>query len=146
MPNALWWADAIRGEGRVVDPCGPGRMAFVDTDDVARVAAVALTEDGHVGRGYILTGPEALTTREQVEILSDVLGQTIDFEDITPEQFARNSIAQGTPVEAAEALQNLNELFPCRAAGIVTDDVENTTGTAPRTFRDWCERHIDAFR
>jgi uncharacterized protein YbjT (DUF2867 family) len=53
--------------------------------DIARVAALVLTEDGHVGHGYILNGPEALTAREQVEILSDVLGRTIDFVDATSE-------------------------------------------------------------
>jgi uncharacterized protein YbjT (DUF2867 family) len=146
MSNALWWTDAIRDENRVVDPTGPGRQAVVDPDDIARVAALVLTEDGHVGHGYILNGPEALTAREQVEILSDVLGRTIDFVDVTPEQFAQESIEHGTPPPAAEALQNLNEMFRAGRAGVITDDIENLTGVAPRTFRDWCERHVDTFR
>jgi uncharacterized protein YbjT (DUF2867 family) len=66
MSNAFWWLGSIRG-GKVVDPPGAGRMGLVDPADVARVAAVALTEDGHIGKGYFLTGPEALTSREQVE-------------------------------------------------------------------------------
>lgn len=76
-------------------------MGFVDTDDVARVAAVALTRDGHAGHGYTLTGPEALTSGEQVQILADVLGRTIDFVDTTPAQLASDSIEQGTPAETA---------------------------------------------
>ena len=91
MSNALWWADGIRDNNRVVDPTGPGRQPVVDPDDIARVAALVLTQDGHVGHGYILNGPEALTAREQVEILSDVLGHTIDFVDVTPEQVAKDS-------------------------------------------------------
>ncbi len=146
MPNALAWADGIRDENRVVDPTGPGRMPCVDPDDIARVAALVLTEDGHVGHGYILNGPEALTSREQVEILSDVLGRTIDFVDVTPEQLAQDSIERGTPVQLAEAMQNLNELFRAGRAGVIADDIENLTGVAPRTFRDWCERHVDTFR
>ncbi len=67
-----------------------------------------LTEDGHSGHGYILNGPEALTSREQVEILSDALGRSIDFVDVTPEQLAQDSIQRGTPVQLAEAMQNLN--------------------------------------
>jgi len=145
MSNALWWADGIRKEGRVIDATGPGRMACVDPHDIARVAAVALIEDGHAGHGYILSGPEALTSREQVEIIAEVLGRAIDFEDITPEQFARDSIERGTPAQAAEAMQNLNELFRAGRAGVITDDVENLTGTAAGTFRDWCERHVAAF-
>lgn len=146
MTNALAWADAIRDKNRVVDPTDPGRMPCVDPDDIARVAALVLTEDGHVGHGYILNGPEALTSREQVEILSDVLGRSIDFVDVTPEQLARDSIDQGVPVQAAEAMQNLNEMFRTGRAGVIADDIENLTGVAPRTFRDWCERHVDMFR
>ena len=146
MSNALAWADGIRDENRVVDPTGPGRMPCVDPDDIARVAALVLTEDGHVGHGYILNGPEALTSCEQVEILSDVLGRTIDFVDVTPEQLAQDSIERGTPVQLAEATQNLNEMFRVGRAGVIADDIENLTGVAPRTFRDWCERHVDTFR
>ena len=43
-------------------------------------------------------------------------------------------------------MQNLNEMFRAGRAGVIADDVENLTGVAPRTFRDWCERHADAFR
>ncbi len=146
MSNALAWADGIRGEGRVVDPTGPGRIPVVDPADIARVAARVLTQDGHVGHGYILNGPEALTSREQVAILAEVLGRTIDFVDVTPEQFARDSVARGTPAPRAAALQNLNELFRAGRAGVIADDIANLTGVAPRTFRAWCERHIDAFR
>jgi len=146
MSNALSWADAIRDDNRVVDPTGPGRIPVVDPDDIARVAALVLTQDGHVGHGYILNGPEALTSREQVEILSDVLERTIDFVDVTPEQLAQDSIQRGTPVQLAEAMQNLNELFLAGRAGVLADDIENLTGTAPRTFRHWCEQHIDEFR
>jgi len=146
MSNALWWADGIREQNRVVDPTGPGRLPVVDPDDIARVAALVLTEDGHIGHGYILNGLEALTSREQVEILSDVLGRSIDFVDVTPEQLAQDSIQRGTPVQLAEAMQNLNELFRAGRAGVIADDIENLTGSAPGTFRDWCERHLNAFR
>ncbi len=146
MSNALWWADGIRDEGRVVDPTGPGRIPVVDPEDIARVAALVLTQGGHVGHGYILNGPEALTSHEQVAILSDVLGRPIDFVDVTPEQFARDSIARGTPAQRAAAMRNLNELFRAGRAGVIADDIENLTGVVPRTFREWCERHADAFR
>ncbi len=130
MSNALWWAPAIRGEGRVVDATDPGRMACVDPDDIARVAALTLTQDGHAGHGYILNGPQALTAREQVEILADVLGRAIDFVDVTPEQLARDSVQRGTPVEEAEAMRNLNELF--RAGRSECSPTMSRTSPAPR--------------
>jgi uncharacterized protein YbjT (DUF2867 family) len=138
--------DGIRENNRVVDPTDPGRQPVVDPDDIARVAALVLTQDGHVGHGYILNGPEALTAREQVQTLSDVLGHSIDFLAVTPEQAAQKAIENGTPAQLAGALQNLNELFRAGRAGVIADDIENLTGIAPRTFRDWCERHINEFR
>lgn len=110
MSNALWWLSTIRGEGRVYDASDPGPTIPVDPYDIARVAALALTEDGHAGNGYILNGPQALTAREQVEILADVLGQVIEFVPVTPEQLAQRSIERGTPEDMAQALRNLNEL------------------------------------
>jgi uncharacterized protein YbjT (DUF2867 family) len=143
MSNALWWLPMI-AEGRVVDATEPGRYACVDPDDIARVAAVTLTQDGHAGHGYILTGPHTLTAREQVEIIADVLGRDIEFVAVTPEQLAHDSIEHGMPSERANALRQLNELFRAGRAGVVTDDVENLTGIAPGTFRAWCERNADA--
>jgi uncharacterized protein YbjT (DUF2867 family) len=145
MSNALWWLPMIR-EGWVLDATEPGRVAYVDPDDIARVAAVALTQDGHAGHGFILTGPEALTAREQVEIIADVLGRHIEFVPATPDQLARDSVEHGMPAERADAIRQLNELFRAGRAGVRTDDVENITGTAPATFRTWCERNADAFR
>lgn len=146
MSNTLSWAGGIRSSNQVVDATDPGVQVPVDPEDIARVAARVLTEDGHVGHGYILNGPEALTVREQVAILSDVLGHTIEFVPVTPEQAAQQAIERGTPVPLAEAMQALNEMFSARLVGQIADDIENVTGTAPATFRDWCERHVDEFR
>ncbi len=145
MSNALSWASGIRENNQVVDPTDPGVQVPVDPEDIARVAARVLTEDGHIGHGYILNGPEALTARKQVEILSDVLGRTIQFVAVTPEQAAKEAIEHGTPVRLAEAMQNLNEMFYARRVGQIGDDIENVTGIAPVTFRDWCVGHADEF-
>ena len=145
MSNTLSWVSGIRESNQVVDPTDPGVQVPVDPDDIARVAARVLTEDGHVGHGYILNGPEALTVREQVEILSDVLGRAIEFVAVTPEQAAKEAIERGTPVQLAEAMQSLNEMFRGRLVGQISDDIENLTGVAPRSFPDWCERHVDEF-
>lgn len=144
--NALWWADSIREEGRVLDASDPGKTVPTDPGDIARVAALALTEEGHVGKTYILNGPEALSAREQVEILADVLRRDIKFVAETPEEFASRSVESGTPEPQAKALRNLYELFGAGRAGVVSNDVENLTGVTPRSFREWCERHADELR
>jgi uncharacterized protein YbjT (DUF2867 family) len=83
----------------------------------SRVAARVPTEDRHVGHGHILNGPEALTAREEVEILSDVRGRTVEIVDVTPEQAAKESIERGPAIQLAEAMQNLNEMFRARRVG-----------------------------
>ncbi len=97
MSNALWWLPTVRDAGRVYDASDPGRTVLVGPYDVARVAALALTQDSHTGNGYILNGPHVLTAREQVGILADMLGQVIEFVAVTPEQFAQRSIEHGPP-------------------------------------------------
>jgi uncharacterized protein YbjT (DUF2867 family) len=87
----LWWRESIRA-GKVVDPTGDGRQGVIDPEDIARVAVAALTKDGHVGKGYFLTGPQALTSREQVEIIAEVTGRPIAFQDVTPHEFAQAAI------------------------------------------------------
>jgi uncharacterized protein YbjT (DUF2867 family) len=143
--NALWWRDAIRA-GKVADPTGEGQLAVIDPEDIARVAAVALADEAHVGKGYLLSGPQALTTRAQVETIAEVTGRPIEFEDITPQEYAQAAIERGTAVEEAHHMQALYEVLRARRAVSITDDVENVTGTAPGTFRAWCERNVDAFR
>ncbi len=143
--NAFAWRDAIR-TGKVTDPTGDGVLAVMDPEDIARVAVAALTEDGHVGKGYLLTGPQALTARQQVATIAEVTGHPVDFQDVTPHEFAQAAIQQGTPPEQAHLMERLNEVFRARRSVNITDDVENITGTAPATFRDWSQRHAGAFR
>ena len=143
--NAFAWRGSIRA-GKVTDPTGDGVLAVMDPEDIARVAVAALTDDRHVGKGYLLTGPQALTARQQVAAIAEVTGRRIDFQDVTPHEFAQAAIRQGTPPGQARLMERLNEVFRARRSVNITDDVENITGTAPATFRDWSQRHADAFR
>lgn len=145
MTNALWWAAAIRAEGVVRDPVGPGRLSLIDPADITAVAAAALTEDGHVGQAYVLTGGELLTVKQQTQILSDVLGRPIQYLEQTPEQAADVMLAQGAAAELVAATRDLNELFRADRAAIVTGVVERLTGRPPATFQDWCRRNAAAF-
>jgi uncharacterized protein YbjT (DUF2867 family) len=145
MSNAQWWAPTIRESGQVIDATEPGKIGVVDPHDVAAVAVIALTEPGHVGHGYFVTGPEALSPSELTSILSDVLGRDLEFVASTPEEEARRSIERGTAPQMAAARQNLDELFALSRAGIITDDVHNLTGNAPRSFRTWAQNHAATF-
>jgi len=145
MSNALWWLPTIHESGQVVDATEPGKIGIVDPYDVAAVAAVALTQPGHVDHGYFVTGPAALSPSEQTAILAEVLDRPLEFVASTPEDEAHKRVEAGMEPRMAGARQDLDELFVLHRAGIVTDDVFNLTGNAPRSFRTWVENHTAAF-
>jgi len=82
MTNALDWLPTIREGGYVLDPVGPGRAAPIDPADIAAVAALVLTEDGHQGAEYALTGDQLLTVTEQVRILAAAIGRDLQVREV----------------------------------------------------------------
>jgi uncharacterized protein YbjT (DUF2867 family) len=78
-------------------PSGSGKTAFVDIDDVGEVAAKALTENGHVGKDYILTGPESLSYYDAAALLSEVRKEPITYPAPTPEQYTETLKQAGAP-------------------------------------------------
>lgn len=74
-----------------------------------------------------------------------MLGRPIEFVSVTPEEVAQQSIELGTPDHFARAVRDLNQMFRTHRAAVLTHDVVDVTGVAPRTFCTWCEDHADAF-
>jgi uncharacterized protein YbjT (DUF2867 family) len=146
MTNALDWLPTIRSEGYVLDPVGPGRAGVIDPADIAAVAARALTEDGHQGREYLLTGGEALTVAEQVRILAAAAGRDIATRPVaTAAEAVRSRYPHGAPPALAEALIEGLALMRADTAGVLSDTVRRVLGRPPRTFADWCATNAGAF-
>jgi uncharacterized protein YbjT (DUF2867 family) len=146
MQNLLGQARAIAAEGRIYQPVGEARASFVDTRDVAAVAARVLTEDGHEGCAYDITGPEALSYRDVAERLSAAAGREITYVPISPEEFRRGALAAGLPEWLADALGLLNETFANGRAAEVTGVVREVGKTEPRTFEQFARDHAAAFQ
>ncbi|MFF3936419.1 SDR family oxidoreductase [Streptomyces phaeofaciens] len=147
MTQALGWAPAIRGEGVVRSPVADLPEALVDPEDIAEVAVRALTEPGHTGRAYALTGPAALTAREQVAVLGEALERPLRFEQISVEAhraILAERYGEATAAGVAKALATVLEsgddfrgrLFP---------DLERVLGRPGRSFRDWASAHAAHF-
>jgi len=146
MTNALDWAPTIRRGGYVLDPTGPGRYAPIDPADIAAVAARALTEDGHAGNAYLLTGGEVFTLAEQVAILAGAIGRAIEVRAAaTPDEIVRARYPAGAPQVLANAILEGFALVRANTTGTRTDTVERLVGRAPRTFAAWCARNAGAF-
>jgi uncharacterized protein YbjT (DUF2867 family) len=136
-----WWAPQIRVGNAVRWPYAEAPTAPIHEADIARVAVSALTETRHQSAEYVLTGPESLTQREQVEIIGDVIGRSLRFEEISPET-AREELDFPTPA--------LNMLLAAWAAALgqpafITSTVAELTGTPAQSFRDWAIDNVAEF-
>jgi len=113
---------------------GDGRVSHIDIRDVAAVAVKALTEDGHVGKAYTLTGPEALTNREIAQVLSQEVGREIRFINLPAAQLKEALLSAGVLEWNADALLDLQRLYREGKATTVTRDVEEILGRKPISF------------
>jgi uncharacterized protein YbjT (DUF2867 family) len=138
-----WWATAIRAGGVVRWPYGAAETAPVDDRDVAAVAARTLYQDGHAGGDYVLTGPESLRQIEQVSIIGDVLGRRITFEELSPDEFRRQTDGSW-PRPVVDMLLDAWGAAIGRPA-FVTSAVADILGSA-RSFRQWAADHATAFQ
>jgi uncharacterized protein YbjT (DUF2867 family) len=146
MSNALHWRETIRSKGKVFSNYGEGKLPPVHPRDIAAVAVRALTSDGHEGKAYPLTGPEAMNIGEQVKILSNAIGKQIEYVPITDEA-ARTGMEQaGLPPFIIDALLPFASFIRNGKAAEVFHTVEEVTGRAPFTFGDWARENAAAFR
>ena len=142
--NALmWWASAIRADGVVRWPYGAAETAPVDDRDVAAVAARTLYQDGHAGGDYVLTGPESLSQAEQVSIIGDVLGRRVTFEELSPDEFRRETQGSWPPPVVDMLLAAWGATIGRPA--YVTSTVLDILGSAPRSFRQSIADQATAF-
>ena len=118
-------------------PAGDVREPIIDVDDIAEVAVNALTEDGHAGRVYELTGPRLMSFHDVAAELSDATGREIVYLPVTPEQYAVGAIDAGVPAEEAEMLAELfAHIFDGHNATL-TDGVTAALGRPARDFADF---------
>src|SRR5438874_517132 len=132
--------------GALYLPWGNGSASFVDTRDIANVAADVLTRNGHEGKIYTLTGPATLGIAEVARILSEVTGREFNYVDV-PEAAARDAMVQaGVPQWQIELIMELHAVNKQNRWSAVTSDIEKVTGTPPTDFAQFARDHADKFR
>ncbi len=145
MDNRFAWLSSIREENAVYVPAGDPASALVHVRDIAAVATLALTTSGHEGAVYELTGGEALTTEQQVAVLSEAIGRPVEYVE-EPEDAARARMVRkfGWPAEAVDGFFALK-----RESGanehVVFDTVERLLGRPPLTFATWARENASAY-
>ncbi|ALG13645.1 NAD(P)H-binding protein [Kibdelosporangium phytohabitans] len=139
------WLAPLR-DGRLALPIGDTPEPFVDTQDIADVAAVALTEDGHHEQVYTLSGPRAITFGDVVATIAEAAGRSIRYEQLTPEQYREEVMAQGAPEGAAA---EINAMFTEMRSGLYAeprDGVQRVLGRDPIDFDTYVAATVAAWR
>ena len=123
--------------GEVALPAGDVPEPFVDADDIADVATAALTQDGHAGELYELTGPRSLTFAQAVAEIAATSGRGIPFVEVPIEAYAAAARDEGVPSDVVDLLVYLfGEVLDGRNVP-VADGVQRALGRPPRDFADF---------
>lgn len=113
MQNLLGQAAQIAAEGRIYQATGDAKVSHIDVRDIAAVTARTLAEDGHEGKTYLLTGPEALSFTDVAAKLSEATGNQIRYVPITPEQFRAGALGAGLPRMARQRARMSKRALHC---------------------------------
>lgn len=138
-----WWGPQISHGDVVRWPYGAAETAPIDERDIAAVAARVLLDDQHARADYVLTGPEALSQAAQVRAIGDAIGRQLRFEELTPDEFRRDTAGTWPGVVADMLLSAWRATLGYPA--FVTSAVEQILGSPPRTFYRWAADNATAF-
>lgn len=139
--NTLSWGPQFR-TGVVRAPFAAQARAMIHEADIAAVAVRGLLDDDLVGSKPVLTGPESLTTAEQVAAIGEALEIPVRYEELAVADAAANARDAGWPGDLVDALFGEDRAFEPQRT---TAGVETITGRPARSFRDWARDHAAAF-
>ncbi|ANN16394.1 hydroxylase [Amycolatopsis orientalis] len=145
MNNTFGWAERIKAERVVREAYPEARMTPIDLGDIAAVAAHVILTEGHIGEKYTLSGPEAISQREQVAAISAALGEEVTFQELTREEADKQWTDAGIPAEIAKWLLDGFAYFtehPDTPTGVV----QELTGRPGVTYAEWAVANAEAFR
>jgi uncharacterized protein YbjT (DUF2867 family) len=145
MQNLLRFAPTIRASGEFAGSLNQGKVAMIDVDDIAAVAATALSTDAHAGNAYVLTGPEAISYADVAERLARILGRTITYKDVPIEVMRERLLATGMPEWHVNVQVDFSTALSAGHASAVTNTVEAVTGRPARTLEQFLREHVVQF-
>ena len=133
-------------DGNIYVPFGTAAVSYIDARDVAAVAATVLTEEGHYGKAYDLTGPEAVTTAEVAKAIGEVSGRTVTYVDVPEEAASKGMLDMHMPKWMVDAMMELHGICKAGYASGVSPLVKQITGKAPRTFAEFARDRAAAWK
>lgn len=138
-------AASIREQGAIFEAAEEARTSFVDTRDIAAIAVKALTEDGHAGQAYPITGAKAYNRAEVAAAIGQAIGKPVRYVPITDEQLRAAMAQMGAPSAYVELLSGLYQIVRAGWTEAVTDTVAQLTGRQPTTLEQFAQDHREAW-
>jgi uncharacterized protein YbjT (DUF2867 family) len=145
MQNFLGLADMVK-QGTIYQPAGEGKSAPVDIRDIAAVAVKALTEAGHEGKSYDITGPDLLSYDDIARILSEAAGHPVKYQNIPPAAAKQAMLGMGMPQFVADAINQLMDQLRAGAYAKRTTVVRDVARKPPITFAQFARENAAAWR
>jgi uncharacterized protein YbjT (DUF2867 family) len=136
----------VGGDGVIRGPAGDGRVAAVARDDIADVAVAVLLGDGHDGRTYDLTGPEAITFRQAAEELSRATGRPVSYHPETLEEAYASRAGYGAPHWEVTGWVTTYAAVATGELEVVSDTVAELTGHRPMGLAEFLRRNPASYR
>lgn len=133
--------DEIKDQDELFIPAGNSKTSFIDTRDIAKAAAISLTDDQYINVGITLTGNEAIDYHEVATTLSTVLDRKIDYKNPGLLKFRKERIRRGTPKAFANVMTLLYLMTKLGTAKDVTPDLEELIGSEPISFKQYVIDH-----
>jgi uncharacterized protein YbjT (DUF2867 family) len=146
MQNVSGFAGSIKGQGALYAPLKDGKLAMVDVRDIAKVAVAALTEPGHEGQTYVITGGEAISFQDVAKQLSEATGKPVKYVDIPQEDARKAMLGMGMPEWAVNDMLTLYGFFSAGHGAATTDVVQKVGKAAPRTFAQFAKENAEMFK
>lgn len=140
-----FFAGSIKSDGAFYAAGGTAPIGFVDVRDIGAVAAKVLTSDGHAGKTYTVTGPEALNYSQVAAKLSALLGTPVKYVALTQDQLKQSMQGMGMPPWQVEALAHLQAYYTDGPGAKVTGDVRAVLGREPIRFDQFLLDYAAAF-
>lgn len=145
MQGLLAFREPIIHKGMFFASVGDAEISLVDTRDIAAVAVAALSEKGHSGKVYDLTGPESLTHTEIAAIFTAELGRQVKFVDVAPAEMRQAVLAAGFPEWQADGLIEDYAHYARGEAAMISPVIEKVTGMPARNFNSFVKDHAALF-
>ena len=134
-----FWLHGIQTQGQIFLPVGNAKGSFIDTRDVAAVAAKLLSSDEFVNAAYDLTGSESLDHTQVAALLSAAAGRTIGYTDIPEDAMRQGLVGAGLPADYAEFLLVILGAFKAGYSERITDSVQRIAGKSPIRFEEYAQ-------